>query len=44
MVVLSGDSMYPSLRNGDILVTLKWPHFEKNYSKKTVLLFVHLLG
>ena len=38
LVVLSGDSMSPSLLHGDILVTLKWPHFEKIIQRNSIVI------
>ena len=38
MVVLSGDSMSPSLLHGDILVTLKLPHFENIIQRDSIVI------
>jgi len=38
LVVLSGDSMSPSLLHGDILVTLKLPHFEKIIQRDSIVI------
>jgi len=38
LVGTSGDSMSPSLLHGDILVTLKLPHFEKNIQRHSIVI------
>lgn len=38
LVVLSGDSMSPSLLHGDILVTLKLPHFENIIQRDSIVI------